>query len=149
MFKLLPFKNQLRYLSLEMRKRIYFSSENYKISVSLRRRSLRDDATDKENEKCKKSARPCVPCLPPTDLQLPNATHSYHCTHLQCIAKHLFLSIHQTDSDAVSEGEFNNMHCNSMKIILSLQPPREGEQNEGLSRSPKGNIRKYWLRITT
>ena len=28
---------------------------------------------------------------------LPNATHSYHCTHLQCIAKHFFLAIHQTD----------------------------------------------------
>ena len=77
-------------------------------------------------EKCP-TLRP-LPALPPTDLQLPNATHSYHCTHLQCIAKHFFLSIHQTDSDAVSEGEFNNMHCNSMKIILSRQPPREGEK---------------------
>ena len=64
-------------------------------------------------EKCP-TLRP-LPALPPTDLQLPNATHSYHCTHLQCIAKHFFLAIHQTDSDAVSEGEFNNMHCNSMK----------------------------------
>ena len=80
--QIVTFKYQLQNLALEMRKRIYFSSEHYKILVSLRRRSLRRKGN---RTMCHDPASPARAWT-----HLPNATHSYlaHCTDMHSTPLH-------------------------------------------------------------